>query len=120
LPPAAAAGGTAARWPASRKRIDRVFLPEPVRVKGGVLCVLARGGDAGACFAQSLHPARCQGTRGWQLRTAVDPAASPAACGEADRARGLLQPVFDQVAAGKRPRRGRESAGLRPFCFPDG
>ena len=52
------------------------------------------------CFTQSLDWSRRQGARSWELRTAVDLAALWAAQGQRDRARAILQPIFEQFAEG--------------------
>src|SRR5262249_957931 len=56
---------------------DLVYLPELLRVKGGLILSMPQPStdDAEMCFAQSLELSRRQGARAWELRTAVDLAA---------------------------------------------
>ena len=77
---------------------DLVCMPEVLRVKGNVLLSRPqrRSHDAEICFVQSLDWSRRQGARAWELRTAVDLAALWAAQGQRQRARALLQPIFEQ------------------------
>jgi hypothetical protein len=81
---------------------DLLHMPEALRVKGNVLLSLPqrRPDDAETCFTQSLDWSRCQGARSWELRTAIDLAALWAAQGQRDRARAILQPIFEQFAEG--------------------
>ena len=53
---------------------DPAYMPELLRVKGGLLLVdaAARRDDAEMCFMQSLELSRRQGARAWELRTAID------------------------------------------------
>jgi len=78
------------------------YLPELLRVKGGLLLSASRpsGHDAELCFTQSLDWSRRQAARAWELRTAVDLAALWAAEGQRQRARELLRPVFEQFTEG--------------------
>lgn len=81
---------------------DLCYMPELLRVKGGLLLSLPQPNDDAAetCFRQSLDWSRRQGARGWELRAATDLAGLLAAQGRAEGARGLLQPVYDQFAEG--------------------
>jgi hypothetical protein len=81
---------------------DVSYTPELLRVKGGLLLSLPQHSvaDAEMCFTQSLELSRRQGARAWELRTAVDLATLWADQGRSDDARALLQPVFEQFAAG--------------------
>jgi len=81
---------------------DFTYMPELLRAKGGLLLSMPQpnGDDAESCFVQSLEWSRRQAARAWELRTAVDLAALLAARGQAARARGLLQPVFEQFVEG--------------------
>jgi hypothetical protein len=81
---------------------DLLYMPEAMRVKGNVLLSLPQGrpDDAEMCFTQSLDWSRRQGARSWQLRTAIDLAALWAARGQRDRARAILQPIFEQFVEG--------------------
>ena len=79
---------------------DDLHMPELLRMKGGLLLSMPRrrAADAEKCFTQSLELARRQGARAWELRTATDLAALWA--DKPERARELLQPVFEQFAEG--------------------
>lgn len=81
---------------------DLLYMAEALRVKGNVLLSLPqrRPDDAEICFTQSLDWSRRQGARSWELRTAIDLAALWAAQGQRDRARAILQPIFEQFAEG--------------------
>ena len=69
---------------------DSVLLSMPKR----------RPDDAEMCFVQSLDWSRRQGARSWELRTAVDLAALWAAQGQRERARAVLEPIFDEFVEG--------------------
>jgi predicted ATPase len=56
--------------------------------------------EAETCFVQSLEWSRRQGALAWELRTAVDLAALWSRQGQPERARSLLQPVFEQFTEG--------------------
>ena len=81
---------------------DVCYMPELLRVKGGLLLSMPQPNREGAerCFAQSLELSRRQGARAWELRTAVDLAALLASQGRSESGRLLLQPVFEQFAEG--------------------
>jgi predicted ATPase/DNA-binding winged helix-turn-helix (wHTH) protein len=81
---------------------DLSFMPELLRVKGGLLLSMpgADGEEAETCFMQSLGLSRRQGALAWELRTAVDLAGLWAARGRTEDARALLQPVFEQFDEG--------------------
>jgi tetratricopeptide (TPR) repeat protein len=79
-------------------RGELCYLPELLRVKGGLLLSMPqpRGDDAERCFMRSLELSRRQGARAWALRAAVDLAELWASQGRPAKAREVLQPVFDQ------------------------
>jgi predicted ATPase len=81
---------------------DALYVPELLRVKGGLLLSMPRSGveDAEKCFMQSLELSRRQGARAWELRTAVDLATLLADQGRRENGRAFLQPVFEQFAEG--------------------
>jgi predicted ATPase len=81
---------------------DGLYMPELLRVKGGVLLSMPqrRVDDAESCFTQSLELSRRQGARAWELRTATDLASLWAGQGRSENARSLLQPVFEQFVEG--------------------
>ena len=81
---------------------DLVYMPEALRVQGSVLLSMPqrRAHDAEMCFVRSLDWSRRQGARSWELRTAVDLAALRAAEGQPERARAVLEPIFEAFAEG--------------------
>jgi predicted ATPase/DNA-binding winged helix-turn-helix (wHTH) protein len=81
---------------------DVVYMPELLRVKGGLLLGAPQPDpdDAEMCFMRSLELSRRQGARGWELRTAVDLAALLAGQGRPEGGRMHLQPVFEQFVEG--------------------
>lgn len=81
---------------------DLLHMPEALRVKGRVLRSVPQGQvhDAERCLMRSLDWARRQGARSWELRTAIDLAALWAAQGQRDRARAILQPIFETFVEG--------------------
>jgi predicted ATPase len=81
---------------------DDCYVPELLRVKGGLLLSLSRRrlGDAEKCFTQSLHVSRRQGARAWELRAATDLATLWAGQRRSEDARALLRPVVAQFAEG--------------------
>ena len=81
---------------------DLVSMPEALRIQGNVLLSMPirRPHDAEACFVQSLDWSRRQGARSWELRTAIDLAALWAGQEQPERARAVLQPVFETFAEG--------------------
>ncbi len=81
---------------------DLSYMPELLRVKGSLLLSMPQPGvdDAETCFMQSLELSRRQGARAWELRTAIDLATLLADQGRPERARALLQPVFEQFDEG--------------------
>jgi predicted ATPase len=81
---------------------DFCYMPELLRVRGGLLLSLPepRADDAKASYVEALEMSRRQGALAWELRAAVDLAALLALQGDPERARTLLQPVFDRFAEG--------------------
>jgi predicted ATPase/DNA-binding winged helix-turn-helix (wHTH) protein len=81
---------------------DISYMPELLRVKGNILLAMPqpRDDDAEVYFVQSLEVSRSQAARGWELRTAIDLAKLWAGQGQSERARILLQPVFEQFVEG--------------------
>lgn len=81
---------------------DTSYLPELLRLKGSILLAMPkpRVADAEMCFTRSLELSRAHGSRIWELRTATDMAALLNTRGQCDRARELLQPVFEQFVEG--------------------
>jgi len=81
---------------------DISFMPELLRVKGGLLLSMPQPNrdDAEMCFMQSLELSRRLGARSWELRTGVDMAARLAVQGRPERARALLQPIFERFVEG--------------------
>ena len=79
---------------------DFSYMPELLRVKGGLFLSMSQPPDAEVCFLQSLEWSRRQGARAWELRTAIDLAALWAGQSRREAARALLQPVFEQFVEG--------------------
>jgi predicted ATPase len=81
---------------------DALYLPELLRVKGGILLAMRepRVDEAEVYFTQSLELSRHQGARAWELRTATDLAALFATQGRSENGRALLEPVFKQFVEG--------------------
>jgi len=79
------------------------YLPELLRVKGGVLLSKPeqQHDDAEACFTQALELSRAQNALAWQLRTATDLASLWARNGRAKAARDLLRPILGQFTEGR-------------------
>ena len=81
---------------------DVLYKPELLRAKGRLLLESpqSRVDEAEKCFMQSLELSRAQGSRAWELRTAIELAALWAGQGRVKDARGLLLPVFKQFTEG--------------------
>jgi hypothetical protein len=81
---------------------DACYAPELLRVRHGLLLTMPEPSrdDAGTCFVQSLELSRHQGARAWVLRTAIDLATLWADRQGTERARALLQPVFETFEKG--------------------
>jgi tetratricopeptide (TPR) repeat protein len=81
---------------------ELTYMPELLRVKGGVLLSMPRPSvdDAEMHLIHSLELSRSQGARAWELRTATDLAKLWASQGRTDDAKALLQPVFEQFVEG--------------------
>ena len=78
------------------------YLPELLRVKGGVLLMLPepRADDAEACFTQALELSRAQNALAWRLRIATDLASLRGRQGRIPEARELLLPILQQLTEG--------------------
>jgi predicted ATPase len=81
---------------------DFCYMPELLRVKGGLLLSMPDPGtgEAEACFMQSPEWSRRQGAHGWELRTAMDLATLLADRGQRENRRAQLQPVYAQFSEG--------------------
>jgi tetratricopeptide (TPR) repeat protein len=81
---------------------DHCYMPEALRVKGNVLLSMPRPDtdETETCFRRSLELSRRQSARAWELRSAIDLARLLAARGQADSARAVLRPVFEQFVEG--------------------
>ena len=81
---------------------DLVYLPELLRVKGGLLLAMSVPDVDGAqrCYREAIELSRGQGARAWELRSAVDLAALLAAQGQLENANALLRPIFEQFVEG--------------------
>ncbi len=83
---------------------DLCYMPELLRLKANLLLGLPKPQEdlAEAARMESLALSRRQSALAWELRTSIDLARRLAAQGRPERATALLQPVFDQFAAGSR------------------
>jgi tetratricopeptide (TPR) repeat protein len=81
---------------------DACFMPELLRLRAGLLLSMPESGlgDGEIYLMQSLELSRRQRARAWELRAATDLAARLAAQGKSERARELLQPIFNQFLEG--------------------
>jgi predicted ATPase/DNA-binding winged helix-turn-helix (wHTH) protein len=81
---------------------DLAFMPELLRVKAGLLLSVRQPDrdEAERYLVRSLGWSRRQGARAWELRTATDLAALLASRGRPEKARALLQPVFEHFVEG--------------------
>jgi predicted ATPase len=81
---------------------DVSYMPELLRVKGGLLLSMPQPSveDAEMYLMQSLELSRRQAARAWELRAGIDLAALWAAQGRPERAKALLQPIFEQFVEG--------------------
>jgi predicted ATPase len=81
---------------------DYVYMPELLRVKGGMLLSNPQhnGKEAEEYCLRSLELSRTYGARGWELRTATDLAALWGGQGRAGEARALLEPLYEQFTEG--------------------
>jgi predicted ATPase len=82
---------------------DLSFMPELLRVKGGLLLSMPQlGGDlAQSCLMQSLDLSRRQGALAWELRAATDLARLWAAHGRCEQAQELLESVLGRFSEGR-------------------
>jgi predicted ATPase len=83
---------------------DFCYMSELLRMKANLCLHLPRRQDnlVEDYFHQSLTVSRGQGALAWELRTSIDLAKWAAAQGKPERARALLQPVFNRFADGDR------------------
>jgi predicted ATPase len=81
---------------------ESCYMPEALRVRGNLLFSMphSSSGAAEKCLMQSLDLSRRQAARAWELRSSVDLAELLAAQGRPERARSLLQPIFEQFVEG--------------------
>ncbi len=92
---------------------DIVYVPELLRLKGGIFSASGAGGDdAERCLGQSLELSRRIGARAWELRTVTDLATLRIAQGKSASARAVLEPVFRQFAEGFDTADLKAAAGL--------
>jgi predicted ATPase/DNA-binding winged helix-turn-helix (wHTH) protein len=77
---------------------DLCYMPEIFRLKGQLLRSIpqADNNNAKAYLERSLELSRRQGALAWELRSATDLAAHLISQGQAESARTLLKPVFNQ------------------------
>ena len=81
---------------------DFAYMPELLRVKGSILQSMPQPNvdNAQICFMRSLKLSRSQGARAWELRVAVNLATLLSHQGQSERAKALLQPIFEQFTEG--------------------
>lgn len=81
---------------------DTCYMPELLRMKGGLLRVIApsRPEEAEACLMQSLELSRSQGALGWELRAAIDLAALLVGKGLRQDAKDLLERTYSRFTEG--------------------
>ena len=81
---------------------DMLYMPELLRVKAGLLLSMPQPsvGDAEMYLMRSLELSRRQAARAWELRAGIDLAALWATQRRPDRAKALLQPIFQQFVEG--------------------
>ena len=79
------------------------YLPELLRVKGGVLLMMPERPveDAEVCFTQALELGRVQNALAWQLRAATDLASLWDRNGRLIEAQELLRPILEQFTEGR-------------------
>lgn len=79
---------------------DLCYMPELLRVKGGLVLAASRSGsdDAVKLLTRSLEISRRQGARAWELRARTSLAALLADRDERESAQEVLQPAFEQFA----------------------
>jgi len=81
---------------------EALYMPELLRVKGGLLRSSPQPSIDGAeaHLSRSLDLSRRQGALGWELRAATDLASLLVEQGQPENGRVLLQPVFERFAEG--------------------
>jgi predicted ATPase/DNA-binding winged helix-turn-helix (wHTH) protein len=81
---------------------DLIFMPELLRVKGGLLLAMSATGDQDAeqCLKLALEWSQRQGALAWELRAAIDYAKLLGARGQSDAAHAVLQPIFEKFRDG--------------------
>ena len=79
---------------------ERIWLPEVLRLKGWILALQGREEAAEAPLRAALDCARQQGTRAWELRSAVALATLLAKRGQPAAAHALLSPLCQWFAEG--------------------
>ncbi len=79
---------------------ERIWLAEVLRVKGSLMIRLGRDREAEHFLRAAIDCARAQGTRSWELSSAVMLAGLLAEQGKHEAARGVLSPVQVGLAGG--------------------
>lgn len=79
---------------------ERLWLAEILRLRGWMLALQGRDGEAEAQLNAALACARAQGARSWELRAAITLARHLAVRGRAAQGRALLAPVYGWFSEG--------------------
>jgi len=79
---------------------ERLWLPEVLRCKGWILIRDGRDDEAETHLRASIHCARQQQARSWELRSSTTLAALLARRGQCDAARSLLSPIYEWFTEG--------------------
>jgi predicted ATPase len=87
-------------------------LPEVLRLKGWLLMRQGRDEEAETQLRAAVDCARQQGTKSWELRSAVTLAALLARRGQRDAARDLLSPIYGWFTEGADTKDLIEARGL--------
>ena len=80
---------------------ERIWLAEVLRIKGWLMMRLGRDLEAEQILRAAIDCARRQGTKSWELRSAVLLAGLLAEQGQHEAARGVLAPIFALLAEGQ-------------------
>ena len=79
---------------------ERIWLPEVLRLKGWILTRQGRDEEAETQLRAAIDCARQQGTRSWELRSAITLATLLARRGQRDAALDLLSPICSWFTEG--------------------
>lgn len=103
-----------------RRSGERFAQSDMFRVRGVLLATLGKADDAQRCLARALAIARGQRAKAWELPAAIQLAHIWLSRGEVKKARGLLQPLCDELAGSPFvSEQLSEANGLLAQCPPD-